>query len=1655
VAFRRGKVIVKLIRHRAGPLFVAALLAAAAILPAGMVGGAGGALAAGNHAPDVPTGLSVGDRTQPLNVEGTPTFGWFPQDADGNEIQTAFQIQLTRDSNGASIWDSGKILSSAESYVPYAGPALADGTSYSWRVKTWDRGDLASPWSAWAHFDTGITDAEWGATWIRRFTSGNDSTVDYTLARKQFSVGDAASPVVRARAYTSAMADYELHVNGQNVYRGNSYNYPGEGQYAVTDITPLVSAGSPLAVGLLYYYHTCTCQGRANGPPTNSTTLGFAAAAGATKIGLASLSGLVVGDVITVDTGASQEVRTITAVGTAGFTTTLFAAASLGDSNIKVASAASFAVGQVITIDTGANLETATVTAVGTQGRSTTLFAASSVNDTNIKVASTTGLTVGDVITVDTGGNLETGTITAVGTQGRSTTLSAASAINATNIKVASVTGLTAGDVITIDTAGNLETATIVTVGSSGSGGTGLTLTAGLTKAHASGVAMVDPGTGITLAAPLAVAHASGVAMVDPGTGITLASPLTLAHASAATMFGGGTTIDSALTLAHASGVAAVSTNGPSGMLVKIVVDHADGTRETFVSDGTWKVTKDTAQTNDTLTRRNSDAGDYVERYDATQEIPGWDTVGFNDSAWSTPYVIGPHPRPTSPTQYRFSHLVGNVAGLTYTTVHPVSITTFADGSLMADFGTVIPAHPQIHIASGTAAKALTMQTTYRLNNTTSSAATAIGATNAKVVSVASFVVGDTITIDAPADGHGAGNPETATITSVGTTGSGGTGISFTPALTMAHISGVWVEGSRAGTSTSDTQGSTMTWFYTEKAGDQTAQAFTQWAWRYLQINAPGAGVTLTTADISAVVQHTDAPADRAATFVSDNPMLNTIFSMLQRSGLYVSQETGQDTPTREKGQFLGDSVDVAFANTQSLGERNATKRMIREFIDSQTHVWMNTQSGYCAAAPCSYNGYGVLSAGRMNAVYPNGDNMRDIPDYTEAFPDMVMRYYMESGDLATLQSAYQSMKNVADYIKANEPSSGAASGLVWLLAGGSGSYANGIIDWPSRLGYVFNNNGARTIHSEEGVAAFNDVAAAAAVLGNAADATTYSSYANDLVAQINAVQKIPGTALYSDGLGLNSTNLSAATLVGATNIKVNSVTPFTVGDSVALDSGNGALKEVRTVVAVGTTGSTGTGIDLNAALSIAHASNAAVATSSTTQLFPASATLAADAVAGDTNIKVSSVSGFSTSLSTGNAGSAIVVDTGAALEVATIATVGTAGAGGTGLTLTAPLKAAHATGAFVATPSQQAQTFAVFNGVAPQSSYAAIGDYLAAQHLKTGVMDWGITAQALVMMDRPDILLDYLTNVDQFGPARVVAQGGTFAWEDWVIGTGNNSMSHGWGARGITSMLDGLAGIQVTSPGAATVTVAPPKVGLTSVHATQWTQRGTVTSDWSRDANGMTLDVVIPVNVTATVALPVALRRYVAVGDGAPQFLGIEDGRYLFRVGSGSTHFAPDTTPPVLTVPAPITVNATGPDGAVVTYVATATDNLDPHPVVKCVPPPGAVFAIGTTTVTCTATDASMNTSSATFTVHVKGAAEQLVDLRARVQGVGSGTSMNDMIVLAQGYVANGNVAAACKKLSDFSSAVRAQSGKKVPATTATALIADATRIRAVLGCP
>ena len=79
------------------------------------------------------------------------------------------------------------------------------------------------------------------------------------------------------------------------------------------------------------------------------------------------------------------------------------------------------------------------------------------------------------------------------------------------------------------------------------------------------------------------------------------------------------------------------------------------------------------------------------------------------------------------------------------------------------------------------------------------------------------------------------------------------------------------------------------------------------------------------------------------------------------------------------------------------------------------------------------------------------------------------------------------------------------------------------------------------------------------------------------------------------------------------------------------------------------------------------------------------------------------------------------------------------------------------------------------------------------------------------------------------------------------------------------------------------------------------------------------------------------------------------------------------DTTAPALTVPGNIASPAEGASGARVSFTATATDAVDGAVVPVCVPDSGATFPLGTTLVTCRASDRVGNRATTTFQVTVR----------------------------------------------------------------------------------
>ena len=330
-----------------------------------------------------------------------------------------------------------------------------------------------------------------------------------------------------------------------------------------------------------------------------------------------------------------------------------------------------------------------------------------------------------------------------------------------------------------------------------------------------------------------------------------------------------------------------------------------------------------------------------------------------------------------------------------------------------------------------------------------------------------------------------------------------GSVIAATPAITLhagragRHLTllqGFLLDADGSVSTAHGTQATDMHDEYTERDGAQTLRPFGYLGFRYLEL--VNAQEPLRAADFVAYARHAEMPDLQASTFSSSSPILDRVWALAQHSALYGSQEQFLDTPTRERAQFLRDAANSSSVTTMAFAERNLTWQALRDFARSQQHFWPD---------------------GRVNALYPNGDGKRDIPDFTEDYAGWVMRNYETTGDRATLADLYPVIANIARYVgHAILPT----TGLVTNLPGGGGDYQGGIVDWPIQMRYGYDmTTTARTTENILGIEVFRAVADAARVLHRpAAEAHAALARAAALTKAVNAQLRRPD-GVYIDGL--------------------------------------------------------------------------------------------------------------------------------------------------------------------------------------------------------------------------------------------------------------------------------------------------------------------------------------------------------------------------------------------------------------------------------------------------------------------------------------------------------------------------------------------------------
>lgn len=262
--------------------------------------------------------------------------------------------------------------------------------------------------------------------------------------------------------------------------------------------------------------------------------------------------------------------------------------------------------------------------------------------------------------------------------------------------------------------------------------------------------------------------------------------------------------------------------------------------------------------------------------------------------------------------------------------------------------------------------------------------------------------------------------------------------------------------------------------------------------YQYFEVkNSP---VKLTTENVSFIERYYEVQPERAQ-FSSSNAMLNKVWDLMTHSIVLGAQESFVDTPTREKGGFLGDGWSMGVPAMKVMGDRVFNHKSLLQFLDSQDQYWPD---------------------GRLNAVYPNVDGKRDIPDFTQQYLIWAWDYYTQTGNLEFLKTNYSKLKKVAEYVDSHK---NPTTGLIYKLSGGSGPYQYGIIDWPATMRYGYDMTAeARTVINALAYADFDIISKIAEVTGNKADADSYRAKAESIREAINK-KLINADGLYIDGL--------------------------------------------------------------------------------------------------------------------------------------------------------------------------------------------------------------------------------------------------------------------------------------------------------------------------------------------------------------------------------------------------------------------------------------------------------------------------------------------------------------------------------------------------------
>ena len=209
--------------------------------------------------------ITINGRENPMGIDAQiPLISWKTTSSE-SKFQQAYQIQVSKNPSFQPLFfDSGKVISTAQAHIPYAGPALSPKTIYHLRIRIWNEDDVPSDYSAAYTWETGLMGDRFFGKWIEPVQAAGVEEKEPAHMGEIFMPVQEIPPEERlrscqylrkvfpvekkgvrsARLYASAHGVYQLFLNSERLDQGffapELTSFPHRLFYQTYDVTRLL-----------------------------------------------------------------------------------------------------------------------------------------------------------------------------------------------------------------------------------------------------------------------------------------------------------------------------------------------------------------------------------------------------------------------------------------------------------------------------------------------------------------------------------------------------------------------------------------------------------------------------------------------------------------------------------------------------------------------------------------------------------------------------------------------------------------------------------------------------------------------------------------------------------------------------------------------------------------------------------------------------------------------------------------------------------------------------------------------------------------------------------------------------------------------------------------------------------------------------------------------------------------------------------------------------------------------------------------------------------------------------------------------------------------------------------------------------------------------